>query len=112
LHEEKIEAEQAKLDAAKKRAEEEAAIAENIRKENLPPEELEKEAVLALDDQDFAALARNLAEETEKRQRAMIDLLRNDKLKRDVWKRWVKKKPDLAKSVADVVANLNLPPLP
>ncbi len=100
------EARRAKEEEELKRQEEE----ERLRK--LPPEALAKETLLAMPDDQFAAFAKAIKGKTEVEQRALVDLLSTHKEKRDRWKTWKKKKPDIATVVAEAAAALNLPPLP
>lgn len=108
LAEERKEAEAVKEREEAAKAEAEAAAAEAARKAALSPEDVAKEDFLAMGDQEFATVARSLGDELEPRQRAFVALLANNKQKREVWKRWNRRKPDLAKAVAEVAANLNL----
>lgn len=99
--------------AAKAEAEAEAqakADAEQRRKAALGPIERLKAQLLELNDEAFAGFAKALAEKTPEEQRAFFILL--GKEKRDRWKTWKKKKPDLAKAINDVRDKLQLPPLP
>lgn len=104
------EAREAKLrsDAeARERASEEAA-----RKATLSPEAVAAEMLLTLPDDRFAAFAKELANKHEVEQRAFIGLLASNKEKRERWKTWKKKKPEIAQAVDAVRATLNLPALP
>jgi CRISPR type III-B/RAMP module RAMP protein Cmr6 len=112
LEEERREAETL---AAKVKAESEAktrADAEEKRRASLSPEELAFETLPQLADEAFAAFARNLADKPEPDQRAFLRLLREHKDKRDRWKTWKKKKPDLATVIEAVRQKLNAPALP
>ncbi|MBX3733675.1 MAG: type III-B CRISPR module RAMP protein Cmr6 [Verrucomicrobiae bacterium] len=110
--EEAKEAEAAEKKARDELAKAEAAAKEVARKASLSPKDAAADELVSLNEQAFATLAKQLVAQDEIRQRAFIDLLRNHKEKRDRWKTWKKKKPDLAKSISDVCAELNLPPLP
>lgn len=90
------------------RAEQEEAI----RKAGLSPESLAGETLLALNDEAFAAFGKTLEEKDEVHQRAFIHLLTSTKEKRERWKTWKKKKPDLIQSIEAVRSALNLPPFP
>ncbi len=95
---------------AKKEAE--ARQREMERKARLSPEESETERLLTLDDQSFAMVAKNLANEAEPVQRAFIALLRNNKDKRERWKTWKRKRADLVQTFSQVCEALKLPILP
>jgi CRISPR type III-B/RAMP module RAMP protein Cmr6 len=110
--EEAREAEAVKKKAEAELAKAEAAAKEAARKAALTPEDAAADELLNVNEEAFATFAKQLAAQDEIRQRAFIHLLRNHKDKRDRWKTWKKKKPDLAKSISDVCAKLNLPPLP
>ena len=112
LEEERREAE---AQAAKLNAEVEAkakAEAMEKRRASLTPEELAFETLPQLGEEAFAAFARNLAIKSEPEQRAFLRLLREHKEKRDRWKTWKKKKPDLAAIIEAVRQKLNAPALP
>ena len=112
LNEERREADAA---AAKAKAEAEAgakAAAERQRLSALSPEDRALEALLKLSDEAFATAARELAARPEAEQKAMLRLLREHKDKRDRWKTWKKKKPELASSLEAVRQALNALPLP
>jgi CRISPR type III-B/RAMP module RAMP protein Cmr6 len=101
--------------AAKVKAEadtEAKAAAEQQRLAALSPEGRAVEALLQLPDEAFAAIARNLAAKPEPEQIAFLRLLREHKNKRDRWKTWKKKKPDLAAAIEAVRKKLNVPALP
>jgi CRISPR-associated protein Cmr6 len=101
--------------AAKARAEAEArakAAAEQQRLSALSPEDRALEALLRLSDEAFAKAAKELALKPEAEQQALLRLLREHKDKRDRWKTWKKKKPELAASIESVRQKLNAPPLP
>lgn len=86
--------------------------AELKRISGMSPEEAAAKAILELSDEKFAAFARNLADKSEPEQRAFIGLLTNNKEKRDRWKTWKKKKPEIVQTVESVRASLQLPSLP
>lgn len=90
----------------------ELAKAEAARKATLSPEALLSESLLKLPDDQFAAFAKDLAQKQEPEQRAFIRLLSTNKDKRERWKTWKKKKPEIAQAIDAVRATLNLPPLP
>lgn len=89
-----------------------ARLAEEARKATLTPETAAAEELLKLTDEHFAAFAKNIADKAEAEQRAFISLLTSNKDKRERWKTWKKKKPEIAAVIADVCAKLNLPALP
>jgi hypothetical protein len=60
-----------------------------------------------LPDEAFAAVARNLAAKPEPEQRALLRLLSEHKDKRNRWKTWKKKKPELAAAIEAVRQKLN-----
>jgi CRISPR type III-B/RAMP module RAMP protein Cmr6 len=86
--------------------------AEAQRKATLSPEDREAEELLALSDEQFANVAKGLSDKAELQQRAFLRLLRENKDKRDRWKTWKKKKPDLAAAIEAVRQKLNAPTLP
>lgn len=115
----------ARVETESRREAEEAAAraeaerrAESARRENearlasLSPEQLAAEALLALSDEQFAAFAKDIAAKPELEQRAFLGLLVSNKDKRERWKTWKKKKPEIAGPVAALCTQLNLPPLP
>jgi CRISPR-associated protein Cmr6 len=98
---------------AKAQAEAEAKVAaEQKRLSALSPEELALEALLKLSDESFATAAKELAAKPEAEQKAMLRLLREHKEKRDRWKTWKKRKPELATAIEAVRQKLNAPSLP
>ena len=99
--------------AAKIKAEAESrmnAEAEERRKATLSPVERTKEDLMKMNDEAFAQFAKALAEKTPDEQRAFISLLSGPK--RDRWKTWKKKKPDLANSIDAIRTRMQFPPLP
>ena len=86
--------------------------AEEERLQSMDPVQRESEALLKLTDEVFAHLAKELASKPEVQQRAFIELLRTNPQKRDRWKTWKKKKPDVIKSIDTIREALKLPPLP
>lgn len=110
--EEKQLAEASRQEAEAKRLAAEAKEVEAARKASLSPEAAAAEELLQLNDEAFSAFAKQLADKDEASQRAFISLLTNNKDKRDRWKNWKKKKPEMATVIAAVVSKLNLPPLP
>jgi len=109
---ERQEAEEARKAAEAEAASMRAIMAESERKACLSPEQAASEELLAMSDEDFAGFARAIGEKVEPQQRAFIRLLRVDKEKRQRWKTWKKKKPDLANGIRDACKKLNLPDLP
>jgi CRISPR-associated protein Cmr6 len=87
----------------KRRAKEEA---DQKRRAAMDPVERASEDLKELDDQSFAAFAKDLHEKEENEQRGFIRLLRS-KEKKDRWKTWKKKKPDLADAIRSVARTLN-----
>jgi CRISPR-associated protein Cmr6 len=116
--EEEIAQEAAKIrELAQKQAEaqavaEAAARVEEERRAKLDPIALAQEDLLKMGDEEFAAFAKILGEKSVEQQKAFLNLLRESKSKRDRWKTWKKKKPDLAKGIQSVNKKLTLPPLP
>ncbi len=109
------EAKEQEAAAAKARAAKEAEEsnkAEDARRAALTPEALASEGLLGLTDDQFAAFAKDIGNKSEIEKRAFIGLLCANKEKRERWKTWKKKKPEIAQVVESVRANLNLPPLP
>ncbi|MCX6878615.1 MAG: type III-B CRISPR module RAMP protein Cmr6 [Verrucomicrobia bacterium] len=102
---------------ARVKAEEARNLAEMERQEaalkaTLSPVQLAADELLAMNVEAFAAFAKTLGEKEEPQQRALIQLLRTQQDKRERWKTWKKKKPDIATAVSYVCTQLNLPPLP
>jgi CRISPR type III-B/RAMP module RAMP protein Cmr6 len=97
-----IQAESAKAKAASK------AAAEAQRRASLDPVAGRTEELLALDQQRFAELAKALQTQDEITQRAFLALLVADKEKREDWKRWNKKKPDIARAIRGVAEGLKV----
>lgn len=100
-------------EAARQKAEVQAAAAraaeeEAARKASLTPEAAAAEDLLKLNDEAFAAFARQLADKDEVQQRAFLTLLTSNKDKRERWKTWKKKKPDLASSIQAIGTKLNV----
>ncbi len=93
----------------KKRAEQEA---EAKRLSELAPEAAAAEKLLKLTDEQFANFAKELPQKDETDQRAFIDLLTTNKEKRDRWKTWKRKKPEIAKVIDSVRSARSLSPLP
>jgi CRISPR-associated protein Cmr6 len=110
--EEAREAEAAEKQAEAELAKAKAAAKEAARKAALTPQDAAADELLSLNEEAFAKFAKQLAAQNEVRRRAFINLLRYHKDKRDRWKTWKKKKPDLAKTISDVCDQLKLPPLP
>lgn len=109
---ERKEREQAKA-KAKAAAEVEAEQrAKDERKAQLTPEAAAAETLLELPDDQFANFAKELTLKSDVEQRAFINLLSTNKTKRDRWKTWKNRKPEIAQVVESVRAQLNLPPLP
>jgi CRISPR type III-B/RAMP module RAMP protein Cmr6 len=104
----KKDAEAAAKAAEAKRQAEAAEQEEKARIASLSPEQAIIEGLLKLNDEQFATFAKNLADKEKIQQRAFITLLTQNKDKRERWKTWKKKKPDLAKIIQDTAASLNL----
>lgn len=100
----------ARADAA--RLAEIAAQEEAARKSQLSPAALAAETLLALSDEQFAAFAKDIAAKSETEQRAFLTLLTTSKDKRERWKIWKKKKPELTGPLTALCTQLQLPPLP
>jgi CRISPR-associated protein Cmr6 len=109
---EKNERDKAEAKASAVAQAEAARIAEEERVSSLSPESAATETLISLTPEQFAAFAKELGEKTVTEQSAFIALLSSDKDKRDRWKTWKKKKPEIAQAVETVRAQLNLPPLP
>ena len=88
------------------------AADEQTRLDSMSPLDRAVEFLLNLSDEFFAKTAKELSSRDEIEQRAMIQLLRDHKDKRDRWKTWKKKKPEIAALIDVVRQKLNLPPLP
>lgn len=84
------------------------AVAEAQRKASRDPVANRSEELLALDQQHFAEMAKTLATQDETTQRAFLGLLTANKDKREDWKRWNKKKPEIAKAIRNVADNLKI----
>lgn len=107
-------AERRETEAAAAKVKAEAAArakgeAEERRHASLSPIDRIKEDLLKMNDQAFAEFAKTLPQKSPDEQRAFILLLNEDK--RDRWKTWKRRKPDLAKAIDEVRAKLQLPPL-
>jgi len=100
----------AEADAQRKGAE--AAKAEDARKATLDPVDLAAEELLKINDEAFAIFAKDISSKDEAQQRGFIRLLGTHKEKRERWKTWKKRKPELAASIQAVCAKLSLPALP
>jgi len=87
-------------------------IAEAERAASLSPMARAAEALLGMKDEEFANFAKDLSLKERAEQEAFLHLLRDNREKRDRWKVWRKKKPELAASILKVCTELNLPPLP
>lgn len=109
---ERQEAEAAAIKAREQQEEAERQRKEQERIASLSPEEKALEVLAKLNEEQFAVFAKTLAEKDEHEQRAFITLLRDNKEKRQRWKTWKKKKPDLANGIREVCKRLNLPDLP
>lgn len=77
---------------------------EESRRQAMAPEERAREEIRALDQESFAHFARALAEKSEAEQRAFLAELRENR--KDRFKSWKKKKPELAESIAEVARRL------
>ena len=108
LGEERREAESAAKAAADQAEAVAKAAAEAQRKASLDPVARRAEELLALDKQRFAELAKALAAQNEPTQRAFLGLLTANKDKREDWKRWNKKKPEIAKTIREVAEALKI----
>lgn len=100
-------------EAARQKAEAEAGAAraareEAARKAALTPEQAAAEELLKLNDEAFASFAKQLAQKDEINQRAFLSLLSTNKDKRDRWKAWKKKKPEIESSVKAVAEKLKI----
>ena len=102
------EAESAAKAEEERRLAEQAAVAEQARRASLDPEQLSAEELLALSDEKFALFAKELSDKEEIHQRAFFSLLRQNKDKRERWKTWRKKKPEIAKIIQDTAEKLNI----
>ena len=97
---------------AQERATAEAAEAEALRKAALSPEEAEEESILSLREEDFAKFAKELNSKSELQQRVYLNILTKNKEKRERWKTWKKKKPDIAASIQQAAVKINFTSLP
>lgn len=98
-------AQKAQAEAIKRAAEEKA---ESERQASLSDEERCAEELLKKSDQDFAEIAKDLASKDPLTQGAFLHLLMNNKEKRERWKTWKKRKPDLVNSILKVAQTLNI----
>lgn len=111
LEEQEASAEAVRTAAAMAAAKAESARqAEASRQAALDPQDRAAEQLLTLTDDAFAAFAKVLAQKSEPEQRAYFKLLTGPK--RDRWKAWRKKKPEIVKALEDARTRLNIPPLP
>jgi hypothetical protein len=83
-----------------------------VRQAALTPEERAAGVLSKLGDEGFAQFAKELPGKSEPEQRAFLGLLRAHREKRERWKTWKKKKPELARLIDQTREKLNLPPLP
>lgn len=106
--EERLEAEAAAAKRAAAREKVESAMKEAQRRQSLSPQDLASEDLLKLRDEDFALFAKEISAKEELMQRAFCNLLLENKEKRQRWKTWRKKKPDLANGIREVADKLNI----
>lgn len=106
--EEERQAEAARKQAEHARAVAEDTAAETARRAALSPDAAAAEDLLKLNDEAFATFAKQIAGKDEVLQRAFVSLLGNNKDKRERWKTWKKKKPDIAKVIQETASKLNL----
>ncbi len=113
-----MEAQQRKAEEemSKKQAQERAAVdaaeAEASRKAALSPEAAETEAILSLVEEEFAKFAKELASKSELQQHAFLAILTQSKEKRERWKTWKRRKPDLAAIIQQTALKINFTSLP
>lgn len=98
--------------SAQERAVIEAAKAEAERKAALSPEDAEAEVILSLSDEEFAKFAKELAAKSELQQNVFLTILTKNKDKRERWKTWKRRKPDLAAIVQQTAIKINFTSLP
>ncbi len=88
----------------KRRLEAERQLQEAQRKASLTPEQLAKEELLQLNDEGFANVAKEIATAEPPKQQAFLQLLLNEK--RERWKVWKRRKPDLAARIRETAEKL------
>jgi len=88
--------EKRKITEAKKEAE---------RIANLNPIDAARETLLKLKDKEFAEFVKDLPEKTQDEQQAVLQLMTTQK--RDRWKKWKRRKPDIAKVLIEVATQHN-----
>jgi CRISPR type III-B/RAMP module RAMP protein Cmr6 len=100
-----LEIEEKEQQKAKRDAEELVSrVAEEQRLAAMSPKERCREQLLGFGDEQFAGFARSLSEKIEAEQRALLELL--SKEKKDRWKIWKKKKPELADAIKKIADSL------
>lgn len=102
---------QAEAERAAEAKREAAEKAEIDRIASLSPEERAAEEIAALDEEQYALYAKDLAKRDAAEQIAFINSLTAPD-RRDRWKRWKKKKPALADALRAIAEANHLPPLP
>ena len=85
-----------------------AAAAEAARSASLTPQQKAAETIAKLPDEQFAAFAKDISSKTEDKQRAFICALLENKEKKERWKTWKKKKPELTGPILALAAQFNL----
>ncbi len=99
--------EKEEMDRKRVAGERAARLAEEQRIAAMSPKDRCLELLVGLSDEQFAAFAKTLSEKGEEEQRAFIELLSREK--KDRWKVWKKRKPDLAeaiKKIADMIGEV------
>lgn len=80
--------------------EERLRLEEEKRLASMDPVDRIREQLLKMGDEEFAAFAKELSQKTTEEQKAFVMILRSEK--RERWKTWRKKKPELAQAIQTV----------
>lgn len=89
-------------------ASEKEAAAEAARSASMTPQQKAAEAIAKLPDEQFAAFAKDISSKTQDEQRAFISAILDNKEKKERWKTWKKKKPELTGPILALAAQFNL----
>jgi CRISPR-associated protein Cmr6 len=85
-----------------------AAAIEAEKEAKLTPLQKAAATIGKLPDEQFATFAKEIASKTEDEQRAFISAILENKDKKDRWKTWKKKKPELTGPILALAAKFNL----
>ncbi|HSW40447.1 MAG TPA: type III-B CRISPR module RAMP protein Cmr6 [Acidobacteriota bacterium] len=96
--------EEARQKVEREAAAQETHLAEERRLAAMSPQERCRELILGYGDEQFAGFAKSLSEKSVDEQCAFLKLLFKEK--KDRWKIWNKKKPDLAESIRKIAESI------